>query len=282
MLRCLAALAVLLAVAPAAAQDADATIEEGLALREQGRDAEALERFRAAYESAPSARALAQIALAEQALGRFVDAEAHLVEAMELGGEWIERNREALEGARSVLEAHLASLELTGGPAGAEVHVDGRSRGELPLDSPLRVPAGTLEVEIRADDHYPMRRTVEVRGGGLARLEVVLRAREPDDEPSRREGPARITPEIAEAPSDPAPAIVSLTIGGVALAGVVGSVLLWLDRARITSDCEAMPLCTSGAALRLERDGAAALTIGLAVTGTGLLITGIVLLADPP
>src|SRR5207244_1663513 len=51
----------------------EALLDQGYALRERGDDDQALAKFQAAYRLAPEPRALAQIALAEQALGRWLD-----------------------------------------------------------------------------------------------------------------------------------------------------------------------------------------------------------------
>src|SRR6266705_1743487 len=75
-------LAVLIVPAPARADDADALIKQGVELRRAGNDQQALERFRRAYDLAPTPRALAQMGLAEQALARWVDGEAHLAKAL--------------------------------------------------------------------------------------------------------------------------------------------------------------------------------------------------------
>src|SRR5260221_25029 len=82
----------------AAAQDADAFIKQGIALRRALKEQEALTAFRRAYELAPSPRAVAQIGLAEQALGRWADAEAHLLTALEaVSDPWIDKYRTPLE-----------------------------------------------------------------------------------------------------------------------------------------------------------------------------------------
>lgn len=60
------------------AQSVDRLIEQGVSLREDGRDLEALELFQRAYRRSKSVRAPAQIALAHQALGRWIEAERHL------------------------------------------------------------------------------------------------------------------------------------------------------------------------------------------------------------
>src|SRR4051812_7480565 len=54
-----------------AAADALELLREGVSLRREGRDEEALQRFQRAYEIGHGGRALAQIGLAEQALGRW-------------------------------------------------------------------------------------------------------------------------------------------------------------------------------------------------------------------
>src|SRR3982751_2270792 len=66
----------------ARADDAEPLIRRGIELRRAGRDAEALEQFRQANQLAPSPRAAAQIGLAEQALGRWLDADGHLRAAL--------------------------------------------------------------------------------------------------------------------------------------------------------------------------------------------------------
>ena len=86
--------AALLSVAILAARTAEATgdaaehlIKQGVELRAKGKDAEALVLFQKAYAATPSPRALAQIALAEQALGRWIeDRIAFLSQSSSLNG----------------------------------------------------------------------------------------------------------------------------------------------------------------------------------------------------
>src|SRR5688572_17737468 len=74
----------------AAQSEADKLIDQGVDLREQGKDVDALEKFKRAYELSKSARALAQMALAQQALGRWLEAEASLQKALEAKNDkWI-------------------------------------------------------------------------------------------------------------------------------------------------------------------------------------------------
>ena len=130
---------------------AGAALREGVELRARGQDEAALAAFRRSWEIAPGPRARAQMALAEQALGRWIQAEQHLQEALVAEADpWIRRHRAALRAALEVIGEHLGGLDVRGGVPGAEVRVEGRARGTLPLVLPLRVPVGTVVLEVRA------------------------------------------------------------------------------------------------------------------------------------
>lgn len=87
--------------APPPTAQTDAWMEEGIRLRAERRDAEALAVFRRAWEAARSPEARAQMALAEQALGLWIDAERDLLAALAAADHpWIARNRGALDAPR--------------------------------------------------------------------------------------------------------------------------------------------------------------------------------------
>jgi hypothetical protein len=158
-------------------QEAEDLIRQGLELREKTEDEAALRMFRKAYDLARSgrARALVQVALAEQALGRWSDAEAHLNEALRHESEpWIVHNRKLLEQALVEIQDHLGWLQLSGGVAGAEIRINGQAVGVLPLAAPLRVPNGSVALEAHAAGYLPILRTVIVPGRGLAREQLVF------------------------------------------------------------------------------------------------------------
>lgn len=110
---CLAS--ILLSAASAGAQSAEDQIATGVRLRREGRDAEALVQFRAAYESNPSPRAVAQMALAEQALGRWAAAAAHLWQALESPDEWVRTRAAALAEAATAIREHVTELRAPRG-----------------------------------------------------------------------------------------------------------------------------------------------------------------------
>ena len=150
-------------------------VRAGNVLRRAGRDEEALERFRQAWEACHTLRARAQMALAEAALGRWLDADTHLGETLASGGDpWIERNRVQLEGVRAQVLEHIGYLELRGGVPGAEVLLDGRLVGTMPLSDPLRLVAGSVTLTVRSPGYLPLTRTTLIAGGQLRQESIEL------------------------------------------------------------------------------------------------------------
>jgi tetratricopeptide (TPR) repeat protein len=225
--------AVFLALAGAArADDAESLVRQGIELRKQGKDAEALERFRAARAIEPTPRAAAQVGLAEQALGRWLDAEEHLREALSAAGDpWIGKNREALEGALALVGKHLGWLEVTTDAPGAEIWIDGERRAALPLSAPLRVAAGTAVVEARAAGYEPVRRRVEVPPDGHVREAFALTKTRPAPPPEapRAPGPPAARPSLALP-------LGLLGAGGAIVAGAVAAHVVALKNAAEYND----------------------------------------------
>ena len=157
------------------ADDADALVKHGLLLRRQGKDTEALDEFGRAYALHPTPRGRAQIALAEQALGHWVEAEQHLVEALGASDDvWISANRAPLESGLANIRTRLGWLEVTADVPTAELWVNDVRVGTLPLERPIRLEAGSAVVEVRADGHAPTRRITAIEPGGSAREAVHL------------------------------------------------------------------------------------------------------------
>ena len=231
----------------------EAALRRGFELRQKGSDEAALAEFQHAYDLKKGARARAQMALAEQALGRWIDAEAHLAEALQRTGDaWIARNRTLLEQALGEIRQHVGSLELSGGTPGAEVRVNGRLAGKMPLDGPLRVEAGSVALEIRAAGYLPVVRTINVPANGLAREPITLvavgaapetAASPPRNAADQVGAPAPLVAEPAKSKPGSSqikrPLGIGLGIAGVAALGVgVGFHLLRQSRASdFNRDC---------------------------------------------
>jgi hypothetical protein len=218
----------------------EAFIKHGIELRENHDDEGALAEFRRAYRLSKGGRALAQMALAEQALGRWVDAETHLTQALRHPDDrWIGRNEKLLRQSLTAIQGHTGSLEIMGAVAGAEILINNEKAGTFPTPA-LLVPAGSVALEIRAPGYLPLIRTVLIPARGLAREQVVLVAAPatamidvprppPKEAPTSRTG-AAASPEMS-ARSESAPASPASAAGwsnrtrvgaGLAAGGAVG------------------------------------------------------------
>lgn len=166
---------------PTAASDAKAEarrnqlINEGLRLRRKGNDRDALDKFEAALEWGRDARVVAQIALAEEALGRWAKSYRHLKEALAaVDHKWIASNRALLESELAKIEAEVGRLEVAVNVAGAEVTVDGEVVGSAPLSEPIISAPGTVVLSVNAPGFVPVTRPVAVAAGELSRADVAL------------------------------------------------------------------------------------------------------------
>lgn len=146
--------------------EADALIAEGVARRRAGDDEAALAFFANAYVLDPSPRARAQMALAEQALGRFELAEEHMLEALDEDDHpWIVENRGTLEEALVMIREARAREAATLAPS-------------APAAPPVaRAPVRPRRVaEPPPPDHAPRRRAgtiLAISGGGLVGTSVI-------------------------------------------------------------------------------------------------------------
>ncbi len=214
----------------------DQLLAQGIASREAGRDAEALEFYRQAVALQPeNPRALAHLAATYQALGRWVPAHNHLLQALQYREDpYIQRHRAELEEALATVDDHIGFLEVYGAPAGAEALINGQLVAELPMSAPVPVTVGSYLLEVRLQDHYTLGRPITISKRGLTREEVELSP--------HRSGATLVAaaPKSSEAPQDAAEAGSSLswlpwTLGGLSVAAAVTSVIAW-DRREYYAD----------------------------------------------
>jgi hypothetical protein len=174
----------------------EALIAKGNDLRRAGTPGPALPYFRRAYELARTPRTTGQLGLAELAAGYPVEAAEHLTAALQSPDDpSIVKYREILEDSLQKARAQIGELTVQGGPAGAEVMVDGRAVGVLPLPAPVKLPARAAEVVVRAPGFAPHRELVPIAGGQHHELIVNL------VKTDRPVGPAASTPTSGGPPS---------------------------------------------------------------------------------
>jgi len=167
-------LALLAVAAEARAQSADDLVRAAVELRRVGRDAEALAALERAWRVTPSPRVRAQMGFAEQALDRWVEADAHLREALAAPDAWVIERRAIVEDALRAVEQRVASFDVRCATPGATLWIDGRLAGALPLAAPLRVRAGHVGYEVRAAGYEVARRESVLPAATITRDEVVL------------------------------------------------------------------------------------------------------------
>jgi hypothetical protein len=172
----IALLLALAIAAPARGDDAGTTaqdlLRQGVELRRAHRNEEALETFRRALALSDSPIARAQVALAEQAIARWLDAERDLAEAMKAESDpWIVKNRDALQAARAEVARHLGWLDISVDLENAEVRIDGR---DVPRDVEQRVRAGSVVLEVMAAGYTPDIRHVDIPSEAHVHTSIVL------------------------------------------------------------------------------------------------------------
>jgi len=167
--------------------DVDAIVSQGIALRRQGQDTEALAEFQKALRIQDKPRVRAQAALAEQALGLWEPAEQDLLTALSHPDDpWIKRNRVTLSGALTAIQSHLGSFEPWGTPAGAAVLVNAKPVGTLPLARPVRVSGNSVLLTVRAEGYLELQQSIRVSAGGVVREHVELIPAPPEAATPRR------------------------------------------------------------------------------------------------
>jgi hypothetical protein len=160
---------------PTTSEQADGLIREGVALRKEGREAEALELFRRGYALEPTPRARGQMGLAAKSLRRYVEAEEWLVEALAAGDDaWVEESREALELALAIVQKQLASLVVLSNVEGAKLSVNGALVGTLPLERPVRLHAGAARLVASAPKYVSRSLEATLPAGELTELRLDL------------------------------------------------------------------------------------------------------------
>ncbi|MBL8685408.1 MAG: hypothetical protein JNK05_39895 [Myxococcales bacterium] len=157
-------------------QRARALAEAGLRARQAQDDATALGLFEQAYALDPLVSFRAQIGFAQQALGRWVDAERTLTEVASSDDRFVQRHRATIDEALATVRAHLGWLSVTVTPADATLSADGRG---LNSGASVRIAVGSVVVRAARAGYFPVERAVTITAGQTARESIELRERPP-------------------------------------------------------------------------------------------------------
>ncbi|HTV17509.1 MAG TPA: PEGA domain-containing protein [Polyangiaceae bacterium] len=164
---------------PASAQDSsslEALIQEGIRLRRDGDDEKALDVFRQAERLQPSSvRVLLHLATAAQAAGHWVEADTYIRRVFEYRDDpYYRRYQSDIAMVEQIISARIGRFQVVGSPKGAEVRLNGRVVGRVPMDEPERLEAGNYQLEVVSNGHYALRRPQRIPAGVLTREVVEL------------------------------------------------------------------------------------------------------------
>jgi hypothetical protein len=233
----------------------EAFIEKGIELRKEHRDAEALEQFRRAEAIHPTGRIKAQIALAEQAIGKWVEAERDLTAALASSDDkWVAGRATALRGSLDAIRQHLGTLVVRANVEGSELWLNGERLGELPMNR-VRAPSGTVHIEVRAKGYEPALRNLDLEPGTTVTTEVVLlRVPEPASPVVVQTAPRAESPPSLPPPMKTQRVLAWGALGG---AGVMlgGALVAQLVHAQAATTYNDNTLCTAPGRWRDERCG---------------------------
>jgi hypothetical protein len=149
-----------------ARDDVEAQHTQGNRLRQQGRNVEARDLFRALYERTHEPRAIIRQGLAEMALEDWLAADEHLRAGLAVTGDaFVQENRARIEEQLRVVSTRVGSLVIECAPAGATVTINGDPRGRCPLAAPLRLRVGQTLVRVEHPGTSPVEEQTAVVAG---------------------------------------------------------------------------------------------------------------------
>jgi tetratricopeptide (TPR) repeat protein len=185
--------------------------DKGYALLKAGDCERALGLFKRSLDEVPSSSSTMNAAYCLNDLKR-ADEALELYEDLltTYGAELSDADKTVIEAAVAALRKKVGSIELSANVDGGQVIIDGRARGKLPLDAPVRVTEGEHTVRIRQDGYELFERKVHVAAGAAIAVDAWLLP------------PAPRPPSGSAVPSSSAYPFIS-AFGGFAISDSLGS-----------------------------------------------------------
>jgi hypothetical protein len=138
---------------------------------------DALAAYDKAFELEPSPVFRYNRGRALQALNRFPEALDELEAFDREAPDELKARVPGLEELIIGVRGKVATVEVVSDPPGARVLIRDKLMGKTPLAESLRVNAGPATIEVVKDGYQPFTKTVDLPGGGVARIEAKLAAR---------------------------------------------------------------------------------------------------------
>jgi hypothetical protein len=146
-----------------------------MALQAAGSLQPALDKYTEAQTVYPTPRGQAQLGLTEESLGDLGAAERDIAQALTMRKDpWIKENRSRLKAALNRLKRQLATIDITGSPEGAEVIVNERPQGQLPLPAAVRVAAGSVTVRAKKAGYSDFEQVLDVPARGKRAVKIAM------------------------------------------------------------------------------------------------------------
>jgi len=274
-----------------ASAEAKDAVRRGVELLGKRDYAGALAAFREAHEISPTPMTTAQIGFVHMGMGRWLEAQKELEEALlSTADPWVAEHQAELRASLDTARSHIGSLRVQGTPEGAEVRFRGEVVGLLSMRSPVQVTTGPGSVEVRMTGFEPAQRPIGILPREVTEVHLALQplavAAPPAPRPlagahARAPSPPAAQPAPAPAPTPglvvPAEQSVELdhlsalrayrlvgTIAGVVLLGAGIPLLVWNRQnrpaSRSSSDGD---LAVAGIASGAIAVGGAAMVLGV-------------------
>ena len=283
----LPALSMSLAARPAAAQDkkelskARAQFQRAIELEQAGNYSTALEQFRDVGQVRMTPQVRFHIASCEEKLGRLVTAlggyQLAYADADSVGDDF----KAEVAAAVTRLQASIPKLVIqrgTGAEA-AEIQLDGVALGASSVGVPVPLDPGPHNVAAKAPGNLPFSQTVTIAENEQKTIDVALTPEPQEVRPSVDVG--------TSAPVDRGnPRVIPYVIGGIGIASLIGSGVLFGLRQSTLHDLEdkcgpnrdACPSSAAGEYSNLKLFNVTAqVALGVGVAGVGTAVTMLVL-----
>ena len=163
------------------ADQGQATAKRAAELKEAGDRAmdslhygDALEAYQAAYGLSPAPALLYNLGRVYQALNRHPEALAKIEAFKAAAPADMLLKVPDLDKLLEDLRARVSTLDLVCNVAGAHVSVDHTVVGTTPLPGPLKLNAGSREVDVQAEGYFPFHRTLDLKSAQRQSLQVTI------------------------------------------------------------------------------------------------------------
>jgi hypothetical protein len=180
--------------------------ERAMRANDAGRWEESMKLIRAAWELRKHYFDICSLGQVQMVTGRWTEAAASYTICRRMLPEvMITHTKLAVERDWQRVRSHVGVITVTANVPGAEVRLDGRTIGKIPLDLPIFVDPGWYAVDVRAPGYASVGNVFEMKGGSSEAWDVQLEPSKVSAAAPTRQEPAPPAPNATQEPVSPAP-----------------------------------------------------------------------------